>query len=59
MAPFNGLRLASFVASELQRYKDTVSYAMLGAEVTGHSKEQLTHTLIVRLLKKDLFLLFE
>ena len=36
---------------ELQRYKDTVSCAALGAEVPGHSQQQLTQTLIVHLLK--------
>ena len=34
---------------ELQRYKDTVRCAALGAEVPGHLLEQLTQTLIVRL----------
>ena len=36
---------------ELQRYKDTVRCATLGAEVTGHRQEQLTQTLIVHLSK--------
>ena len=36
---------------ELQRYKDTVGCAALGAEVPGHRHPQLTQTLIVRLLK--------
>ena len=36
---------------ELQRYKDTVRCAALGAEVPGHRQQQLTETLIVRLLK--------
>ena len=36
---------------ELQRYKDTVRGAVLGAEVPGHCQQQLTQTLIVRLLK--------
>merc|ERR1712073_77905 len=36
---------------ELQRYKDTVRCAALGAEVPGHCQQQLTQTLIVRLLK--------
>ena len=36
---------------ELQRYKDTVRCGALGAEVPGHRQQQLTQTLIVRLLK--------
>ena len=36
---------------ELQRYKDTVRCAELGTEVPGHRQQQLTQTLIVRLLK--------
>ena len=36
---------------EQQRYKNTVRCASLGAEVSGRRQEQLTHTLIVRLLK--------
>ena len=40
---------------ELQRYKDTVRCAALGAEVLGHRQEQLTQTLIVRLLKTHFF----
>ena len=36
---------------QLQRYKDTIKCAALGAEVPGHRQQQLTHTLIVRLLK--------
>ena len=40
---------------ELQRIKDTVSCAALGAEVTGHSQQQLTQTLIVRFLKMHFF----
>ena len=39
---------------ELQRYKDTVRCALLGAEVPGHRQQQLTQTLIVRLLKTHL-----
>merc|ERR1711923_120706 len=35
---------------ELQRYKDTVRCAALGAEVPGH-RQQLTQTLIVRLMQ--------
>ena len=40
---------------ELQRYKDTVRCAVLGAEVPGHRQQQLTQTLIVRLLKTHFF----
>ena len=40
---------------ELQRYKDTVRCVALGAEVPGHRQQQLTQTLIVRLLKTHLF----
>ena len=40
---------------ELQRYKDTVRSAALGAEVPGHRQQQLTQTVIVRLLKTHLF----
>ena len=40
---------------ELQRYKDTVRCAALGAEVPGHCQQQLTQTLIVRLLKTHFF----
>ena len=32
---------------DLQRYKDTVRCAALGAEVPGHRQQQLTQTLIV------------
>ena len=40
---------------ELQRYKDTIRCAALGAEVPGHRQQQLTQTLIVRLLKTLFF----
>ena len=36
---------------ELQRYKDTVRCAVVGAEVPGHQQKHLTQTLILRLLK--------
>ena len=42
---------------ELQRYKDTVRSAALGAEVPGHRHQQLTQTSIVRLLKTHLSIL--
>ena len=40
---------------ELQRCKDTVRCAALGAEVPGHHQQQRTQTLIVRLLKTHFF----
>ena len=40
---------------ELQRYKDTVRCVALGAEVPGQRQEQLTQSLIVRLLKTHFF----
>ena len=40
---------------ELQRYKETVRSAALGAEVPGHRQQQLTQTLILRLLKTPFF----
>ena len=42
---------------ELQKYKDTVRCATLGAEVTEHRQKQLTQTLIMRLLKTHFFTL--
>ena len=45
------LNLDVYVASELQRYKDTARCGELGAEVPGQRQQQLTQTLIVRLLK--------
>ena len=45
---------------ELQRIKEvSVKCAWLGAEVPGHRKEQLTQTLIVRMLKTHLILLLQ
>ena len=43
--------LSRTLPPELKGYKDTVMCAALGAEVPGHCQEQLTQTLIVRLLK--------
>ena len=40
---------------ELQRYKDTARCGALGMEVLGHRQQQLTQTLIVRLLKTHFF----
>ena len=47
-------RLVRSLLPELQRYKDTARCAALGAEVPGHRQQQLTQTLIVRLLKTHL-----
>ena len=49
--PSWALDLPRALLSELQRYKDTVRCAVLGAEVSGHQQQQLRQTLIVRLLK--------
>ena len=51
--PSRALNLDAYVASELQRYKDTIRCDWLGAKVPGHCEEQLTQTLIVCLLKTD------
>ena len=48
-----------YIASELQRNKDTVRCTTLSAEVPARRQEQLTQTLIVRLLKTHLFLLLQ
>ena len=50
--PSQALNSPRALLPELQRYKDTVRCAALGAEVPGHRQQQLTQTLIVRLLKK-------
>ena len=57
-SPLRALNLDAYVASELQRNKDTVGCAALGAEVPGQRQEQLTQTLIVFLCKTLLFLFF-
>ena len=45
---------------ELQRYKDTVRCVAVGANVPGHHRqEQLTQTLVVRLLKTHLVFIVE
>ena len=49
--PSRSLASPRALLPELQRYKDTVRCAALGAEVPGHRQQQLTQTLIVRLLK--------
>ena len=53
--PSNSLDSPRALLPELQRYKDTVRCAALGAEVPGHCQQQLTQTLIVRLLKTHFF----
>ena len=52
--PSRALDSPSALLPELQRNKDTVRCAALGAEVPGHHQKQLTQTLIVRLLKTHL-----
>ena len=47
--PSWALDLPRALLPELQRYKDTVRCAALGAEVPGHRQQQQTQTLIVRL----------
>ena len=53
--PSRALNSPRALLPELQRYKDTVRCAALGAEVQGHRQQQLTQTLIVRLLKTHFF----
>ena len=53
--PSNSLDSTRALLPELQRYKDTIRCAELGAEVPGHRQQQLTQTLIVRLLKTHFF----
>ena len=55
--PLRALDSPRALLPELQRYKDTVRCAALGAEVPGHRQQQLTQTLIVRLLKMHFFTL--
>ena len=54
-SPSRALESPRALLPELQRYKDTVRCAALGAEVPGHRQKQLTQTFIVRLLKMHLF----
>ena len=56
--PSRALDLPRALLPELQRIKDTVRCATLGAEVPGHLQEQLTQTLIVCLLKTHLSSLY-
>ena len=53
--PLSTLDLPRALLPELQRSKDTGRCGALGAEVPGHRRQQLTQTLIVRLLKTHLF----
>ena len=55
--PSRALDLPRTSIPELQIYKGTLSCVLLGAEVPGHSQQQLTQTLIVRLLKTHFFTL--
>ena len=54
--PSRALNSPRALLLELERNKDTGRCATLGAEVTGQRQEQLTRTLIVRLLKTHRFL---
>ena len=54
-APFKGPRLACVLFLELQRNKNTVGCASLLKRGGGRQQEQLTQTLIVRLLKTHFF----
>ena len=55
--PSRALDSPRVLLSELQRYKDTVRCAALGAEVPGCRQKQVTHTqtLIAGLLKTHIF----
>ena len=53
--PSRALDLHGSLLPELQRYKDTVRFGALGAKVPGLGQQQLTQTLIVRLLKTHFF----
>ena len=55
LSPSRALDSPHTLLPELQTYKDTVRCAALGAEVPGHHQQQLTQTLIVRLLKTHFF----
>ena len=41
-SPSRALNLDAYLASELQRYKDTIRFHAIGAEVPGHRSEQLS-----------------
>ena len=53
--PSRALDSPRMLLPELQRYKDTVVYAALSAEVPGHHQQKLMQTLIVRLSKTPFF----
>ena len=53
--PSWALYLPRALLPELQRDKDTIRCGVLGAGVPGHYREQLTQTLIVRLLETHFF----
>ena len=55
--PSRALDSPGALLPELQRYKDSVRCSALGAEVPGlgRSQQQLTQSLIVRLLKTHFF----
>ena len=53
--PSRALDLPRALPLGLQRYNDTVRCAALSAEVSGHCLQQLTQTLIVRMLKTHFF----
>ena len=52
---YYGAFLGKHYSLPLQRYKDTVRCGALGQEVQGQCQQQLTQTLIVRLLKTHFF----
>ena len=56
--PSRALDSPRALLSDLQRNKDTVRGVALGAEVPGYRQQQLTQTLIVRLLKIHFFTSF-
>ena len=53
--PLRALDSPRALLPELQRYKDPTRCVALGAEVPGHRQQQLTHTLIMVLLKTHFF----
>ena len=57
-SPSRALDPPRALLAELQRIKDTVRCAALGAKVPGHRQDQPTQTLIVCLLKIHMFSLF-
>ena len=57
--PSRALNFDAYVASKLQRYKETVRCGTPGAEIPGHRQEQLPKTLIVRLFITHLLSLLQ